>query len=405
MDTLPVFPVRHDAIVLGAGGAGMMCALTAGGYGKLILILDHMKKAGGKILISGGGRCNFTNTGASSANYVSQNPHFMKSAMSRFKPQDFIAMVEKHRIPYHEKKLGQQFCDNRAQDIVDLLVNECLDAGVEFEFETQIKKLLKDGDEFRIITSRGEYRAAQVVVALGGLSLPKVGATGVGFELARRFGHQIVETAPALDGFTWNDSDLKRYRDLAGVSLDCVMTAGGKSFRENLLFTHGGLSGPASLQASLHWSLGDTVEIRLIPDQDFKTVLVDRKRQGHRVFLKSLLMEQLPARFVEKFIEWNQVSELPLPQISDAEIQRIADELQSWTIYPSGTVGYSKAEVTRGGVSTDEVSSKTLESKIVPGLFFVGEVLDVTGWLGGYNYQWAWASGSAAGEAIAGVLG
>ncbi|RYZ71401.1 MAG: aminoacetone oxidase family FAD-binding enzyme, partial [Proteobacteria bacterium] len=269
-------PPSIDVIVLGAGGAGMMCALTAGGFGKRVLILDHMKQAGGKILISGGGRCNFTNLGATSANYVSKNPHFMKSAMSRYTPQDFIALVEKHQVPYHEKKLGQQFCDNRAKDIVDLLVRECLDVGVKFEFETQIKKLLKEENGFRVVTSRGDYWAPQVVNCLGGLSLPKVGATGVGFELARRFGHTIIETAPALDGFTWNDSDLKRYQAMAGVSFDCVMTAGKKSFRENLLFTHGGLSGPASLQASLHWNPGEKVHIQLLPDLDLKSHLLER---------------------------------------------------------------------------------------------------------------------------------
>jgi len=406
----------YDVIVLGAGGAGMMCAIHAARRGRRVALLDHAAKVGGKILISGGGRCNFTNLGASPLNYLSQNPHFAKSALSRYVPADFIAMVEAHGIDYHEKKLGQQFCDGSAQAIIDMLLAECQEAGAEFILNCKIDKVRKtSGDDetslFEVKTSLGDFTAQSVVVATGGLSLPKLGATGLGYNIAKQFGLAQVELAPALDGFTFGQPEAHDFGGLAGVSADVIMTANGKPFRENLLFTHAGLSGPASLQASLHWYAGDTVEVNLSPEVDVTQYLLQKKREGARSEVKNLLSEIIPRRLAERFCDLyyagastgtgpNAVASLPLAQIPDRQLTDLADKIQSWKFIPSGTVGYSKAEVTRGGVDTNELSSKTLEAKKVPGLYFIGEVVDVTGWLGGYNFQWAWASGWAAGQVV-----
>ena len=393
-----------DVIILGAGGAGMMCAIHAGRRGRRVLLLDHSKQLGGKILISGGGRCNFTNLGASPANYVSQNPHFCKSALSRYTPENFIQMVQEHGISYHEKKLGQLFCDHSAREIVALLKAECDRAGARIELGSEIKSVSRLSEEgafrFRVESSTGAYRCESLVVATGGLSIPKIGATGLGYEIARQFGLKRVETAPALDGFTFADAETRSLRELSGLSVDCVMTCNEVSFRENLLFTHSGLSGPAALQTSLHWRKGDPVFINLLPDTPAFEWFLSRKKEGSRALVKNLLAELLPARFAERFCELYFPSQLPLPQVSEKQLQSFCENLHSWKIIPSGTVGYGKAEVTRGGVDTDELSSKTLEAKKVPGLYFVGEVVDVTGWLGGYNFQWAWASGWAAGQVV-----
>lgn len=394
--------MRYDVIILGAGGAGLMCAIEAARRGRSVLLLDHAKKVGGKILISGGGRCNFTNTGASPLQYVSENEHFCKSALSRFSPDDFIALVKKHKIPFHEKKLGQLFCDRSAQDIVTLLLNEAHEAGVQFKLETQILSISRDGD-FILQTSAGELRAGALVVATGGLSIPKIGATGFGYQVARQFGLRVTETAAALDGFTFSDKQVVRFSELSGLSVDCEMSAGGKTFRENVLFTHRGLSGPAALQASLHWHKGESIIIRLLPDLDLEKWLVEKKRAGSRVTLKNHLAEQLPRRFAELMMEEflpADKHDTPTLELADKTLVEFAANVQGWKLVPGGTVGYSKAEVTRGGVDTNELSSKTMESKKVPGLYFIGEVVDVTGWLGGYNFQWAWASGWAAGQAL-----
>jgi predicted Rossmann fold flavoprotein len=398
---------RVDVLILGAGGAGMMCAMQAARRGRQVLLLDHARKLGGKILISGGGRCNFTNLGASPAQYVSRNPHFCKSALSRYPSSEFIKLVEAHGIPYHEKKLGQLFCDDSAQAIVSLLRDECEQAGARFALETRIERIrrLESGGapgepRFQVDTSRGPYACESLVVATGGLSIPKTGATGLGYEIATQFGLAIVETAPALDGFTFTSEQEQLFRELSGVSVDCVIECRGSSFRENILFTHSGLSGPAALQASLHWHPGDTVTLDLLPELEVFDWFMRKKREGSRAIVRNLLSELLPARFALRLCELHFPSELPLPQVSEKGLQELSRLLHAWKLVPRGTVGYGKAEVTRGGVDTDELSSKTLESKKVPGLHFIGEVVDVTGWLGGYNFQWAWASGWAAGQVV-----
>lgn len=396
----------QDVIIIGAGGAGMMCAIHAGRRGRSVLLLDHAKKLGGKILISGGGRCNFTNTGASPAQYVSRNPHFCKSALSRYPSENFVEMVESHGIPYHEKKLGQLFCDGSAQAIVRLLKTECEEAGAEFKLDCEILKIEQLPSEshnearFRLETSEGIYTCHSLVIATGGLSIPKIGATGFGYGIAKQFGLKLVERVPALDGFTFSKEDKERFQDLSGVSVDCVISCNGKSFRENILFTHAGLSGPAALQASLHWNQGDEVKLDLLPELSSFEWFMKKKKEGNRSIVRNLLSDLLPSRLAERICDLSFPSELPLPQVSEKALESFCANLHAWTLIPSGTVGYSKAEVTRGGVDTDELSSKTLEAKKVPGLHFIGEVVDVTGWLGGYNFQWAWASGWAAGQVV-----
>ncbi len=381
-----------------------MCAIEASRRGRRVIALDHAQRLGGKILISGGGRCNFTNLGASPANYKSMNPHFAKSALSRYPSSRFIDLVEKHGIAYHEKKLGQLFCDGPAQAIVDLLESECADAGVEIRLATRIEKIEKlDGPEprFRISSSRGSFECRSLVVATGGLSIPKIGATGFGYEIARQFGLKLVERAAALDGFTLGSEDQQRFGGLSGTSFDSLISVNGVSFRENILFTHAGLSGPASLQASLHWYSGDTLRINFVPGvADLFQWLMERKASGDRSLVRTLLSQHLAERIASRLCELEWRSELPLPQESERALEAFCRKVQGWGLVPSGTVGYGKAEVTRGGVDTDELSSKTLEARKVPGLYFVGEVVDVTGWLGGYNFQWAWASGWAAGQVV-----
>jgi predicted Rossmann fold flavoprotein len=394
-------PGKYEVLILGAGGAGMMCGAQAARRGRRTLLLDHGRRLGGKILISGGGRCNFTNLGAGPANYVSRNPHFAKSALSRYRPADFLALVEAHGIAYHEKKLGQQFCDGSAQAIVDLLKAECDQAGAEIRLETRIDSVARrEGGAFRVETSRGPFACESLVVATGGLSIPKIGATGLGYDLARQFGLALVDRAAALDGFVFADAETRSLAELSGVSLDCAIECNGVRFRENILFTHSGLSGPAALQASLHWYPGDVVTINLLPDLDAFEWFRARKREGSRAIVRNLLAERLPARFADRLCELHFPSTQPLPQVSERALEAFCRTLHAWKIVPSGTVGYGKAEVTRGGIDTDELSSKTLEAKKVPGLYFIGEVVDVTGWLGGYNFQWAWASGWAAGQVV-----
>jgi predicted Rossmann fold flavoprotein len=404
----PGFAVT-DVLILGAGGAGMMCAIHAGRRGRRVRVLDHAAKLGGKILISGGGRCNFTNTGAGPGNYVTSNPHFAKSAFSRFPPETFIAMVRDHGIAFHEKKLGQLFCDGSAQAIVALLRDECEAAGARISLGCRIESVERredhgpDAPRFRVQTSQGPVETRSLVIATGGLSIPKVGATGLGYDLARQFGLAMVETAPALDGFVFSDAETRSLRELAGLSADVQIRCNGVAFRENILFTHAGLSGPAALQASLHWRPGNPITIDLFPERDLMAWFRAKKKDGNRSLVRNLLSELLPARFAERLCELYfpaASSAQPLPQVSEKALEAFCETLHAWELRPSGTVGYSKAEVTRGGVDTDELSSKTMESKKVPGLFFIGEVVDVTGWLGGYNFQWAWASGHAAGLAV-----
>ncbi|MBS2001022.1 MAG: NAD(P)/FAD-dependent oxidoreductase [Candidatus Obscuribacterales bacterium] len=385
-----------DVVIIGAGGAGMMCARTAAGRGRKVILLDHSTKIGRKILISGGGRCNFTNTGATADSFVSKNPHFCKSALSKFTPQDFIALVKKHKIGFHEKKLGQLFCDDSASQIVDMLVEECDDAGARFQMDCKIFAIEKK-DRFIISTSAGDFRCESLVVATGGLSIPQIGATGFGYDIARQFGLKIVETAPALDGFNFSKADAEHFKDLPGISLDTTVTCNKAAFRENILFTHTGLSGPASLQASLYWHKGDAIKIDLLPQFDAEKWLTRIKNSNNnKVEVKNVLSEKLPKRFAEKFTQMINLNR-PINQLNEKQINSLAQNLHSWSLFPAGTVGYRKAEVTRGGVDTQELSSQSMESKKVPGLYFIGEVVDVTGQLGGYNFQWAWASGYAAG--------
>ncbi|MBX3137931.1 NAD(P)/FAD-dependent oxidoreductase [Candidatus Obscuribacterales bacterium] len=413
-----------DAVVIGAGGAGMMCAATAGKLGKKVLLVDHATVVGRKILISGGGRCNFTNLYATAENYVSQNPHFIKSALARYTPGDFIELVERHGIPYHEKKLGQQFCDNSAQDIVDLLIAECDDAGVEFKLGCDVKAIVAPPElgldvfdnrllngvklssnnvaepgRYQIHTSKGTFDCASLVIATGGLSVPKVGATAFGYNVAKQFGLKVIETAPALDGFVFNENDSRRFYDLSGISQDSIVSCGDSSFRENILFTHRGLSGPASLQASLYWRQGAAVQIDLCPDTDIGAKLIEERATRSKKNVRNLLTEYLPIRLAHRICEDQGVDD-SIQHISDKTIQQLAEAVKEFVFKPSSTVGYIKAEVTRGGVDTNALSSTTMGCKKIPGLFFIGEIVDVTGQLGGFNFQWAWASGYAAGNNV-----
>ena len=392
---------KFDLIVIGAGGAGMMCAAVAGQAGKSVLLLDHNAEVGRKILISGGGRCNFTNIDARPENFVSKNPHFCKSALARYRPADFIKLVESYQIRYHEKKLGQLFCDHSAKQIVDLLLGEMNKGRVRLHLSTTVKSVEQNTDSqtFKVETSAGLFESDNLVVASGGLSVPQIGATGFGYDLARQFGLKIVEPVPALDGFTWSHSDLDRFADLAGVSIDSIVSAGKAAFRENILFTHNGLSGPASLQASLYWQRGQPISVNLCPDIDAGAYLWQRRQEGSKQELKNILSELMPKRFAEAFVGGKNYQG-PITGLAEKTIMAIGENLKNWQVIPHSTVGFRKAEVTRGGVDTAHLSSKTMECKTVKGLYFIGEVVDVAGQLGGYNFQWAWASAVSAAEAI-----
>lgn len=391
----------YDAVVLGSGGAGLMCALTAAKRGRKVAVLDHAAKPGGKLIISGGGRCNFTNREVSADNFVSENKHFAKSALSRFTPEDFIAMVEAHGIPYHERKHGQLFCDGSAQRIIDMLVGDCVRAGVEVLQKRDILKADRTNGGFLVTTDRGVFIASSLVVATGGLSFPKFGATPIGYEIAKQFGLKIVPRAPALDGFVFGEADRARLEGFSGIALDATMTTNGVAFRENLLFTHAGFSGPVALQASLHWRPGGEVRIDFIPALQREELMEwFASRKGNKLEIKNQMAALVPKRLAERFCDLHLPDALDMGNYPKKEIAAFCEKLQDWRFVPAGTVGYGKAEVTRGGVDTSELSSKTMEARKAPGLYFIGEVVDVTGWLGGFNYQWAWASGKAAGDAL-----
>lgn len=404
--------MKVDVLVIGAGAAGLMCAITAGQRGRRVLVVDHANKVGKKILMSGGGRCNFTNLGTTPAQYLSANPHFAKSALARYTPWDFIALVEKHRIGYHEKELGQLFCNDSSKQIVRMLLDECAAAGVGVEANCGVQRARKTPEGFSVHTARGEVHAESLVVASGGLSIPSMGASGFGYELARQFGHAVLPTRAGLVPLTLSGKHQEHYQDLAGVALPLVETQVGKhSFRAGLLFTHRGLSGPAILQISSYWQPGDDLRIDLLPDRDPGDWLIGQRQARPLAELKTVLGDALPKRLAQRLCDqWLLAPQggdhpRPLPacdsrpmrQYREAELSRIGAQLKSWPITASGTEGYRTAEVTLGGVDTDGLSSSTMQSKLVPGLYFVGEVVDVTGWLGGYNFQWAWASGQAAG--------
>jgi predicted Rossmann fold flavoprotein len=385
----------YNAIILGAGAAGLMCAIEAGKRGRRVLVLEHADRIGKKILISGGGRCNFTNLHTGPENFISANPHFAKSALARYPPDAFVRLVEKHRIPYHEKKLGQLFCDRSANDIIAMLEEECRAARVEIRLNTRITEVRKL-DHFILQAENATFTAPRLVVATGGLSIAKIGATSFGYDLARQFGLKIQPTRAALVPFVFSQSDLKRWRDLAGVSTEVIVSTSRRkeTFREKLLFTHHGISGPAILQISSYWDGQELISIDLAPDLDLNAL---SRARGHRdqSSWKSLLREILPRRLADRWIET-----FPPAGNSDRAFAEAERQLHSWQVKPEGTEGYGKAEVTAGGVDTDEVSPRTMESRKAPGLFFIGEVVDVTGQLGGFNFQWAWASGFSAGQAM-----
>ncbi len=392
----------YDVIILGAGAAGLFCAFQAGQRGLRVAVLERSDEAGKKILISGGGRSNFTNLTVTPANFISQNPHFAKSALARYTSADFLALVESHGIAWHEKTLGQLFCDQSARQIVDLLEAECKDAGVEIFLSTDVKTVAAG---YQLETSRGTFSAPRVVIATGGLSIPKMGASGFGYEIARQFGLRIVEPRPALVPFTLADKDTKRWCDLTGVSSDSVARSGnGPAFHEKLLVTHRGLSGPSILQISSYWKPGEAVSIDLLPATDIAERLIARRTYGDTSTVRSALVDFLPRRLAERWSDVDPaampVAAKPLAMLSNDDVAAIAKNLHQWTLYPSGTEGFEKAEVTAGGVDTDELSSKTMEAKKAVGLYFIGEVVDVTGWLGGYNFQWAWSSGYACADAL-----
>jgi predicted Rossmann fold flavoprotein len=384
-----------DALIIGGGAAGLWCAITAGRRGRRVAVLDHAARLGRKILISGGGRCNFTNLHAGPANYLSANPHFCTSALARYRPEDFLREVESHGIAYHEKKLGQLFCDGSAKQIVDLLVGECAAAGVEIQTSCRVDGVVRQ-DAFVVSTSAGDFSAARLVIATGGLSVPPTGASDLGYRIARQFGAAVVETAPALVPLTLPAA--AGLAELSGLSADSVVTAGGQSFRENILITHRGLSGPAILQASSYWRPGEALEIDLLPEQD-DAGLFTRARAAGAGTLSSVLAERLPKRLAQWWLAGHG-GDRPLQALSAHALTAAAEELRRWRVVPAGSEGYRTAEVTRGGVDTRGLSSKDLEARAQPGLHFIGEVVDVTGWLGGFNFQWAWASGHAAGQAL-----
>jgi predicted Rossmann fold flavoprotein len=390
----------YDAIVIGAGAAGLMCALTAGGRGLRVLVVEHANKVGKKILMSGGGRCNFTNTGTTPANYLSANPHFCKSALARYTPAHFIDLVDRHAIAYHEKTLGQLFCDVSSKLIVKMLLDECAGAGVEIRTHCAIERVEHaDGGGFRLRTAQGSFAAPALVVASGGLSIPSLGASGFGYELARQFGHAVLPTRAGLVPLTLSGRHQERLQDLSGVALEVEARCDRHSFREALLFTHRGVSGPAILQISSYWQPGETLHLDLLPGRDAHDWLRTHQKQRPDAELKTVLAEALPRRFAQRLCElW--LPNRPMRQYDAPQLREVAGVLAGWPLVASGTEGYRTAEVTLGGVDTDGVSSATMQSRQVPGLYFVGEVLDVTGWLGGYNFQWAWASGHAAGQAL-----
>jgi predicted Rossmann fold flavoprotein len=383
-----------DAVILGGGAAGLMCAIEAGKRGRRVALLEHADRIGKKILISGGGRCNFTNLHCQPENFLSANPHFCKSALARYTPADFIALVTKHGIPYHEKKLGQLFCDGSAQDIVTMLEKECAVAEVQILTKAHAKDVHRSSG-FVVRTEAAEFHAPALVVATGGLSIPKIGATPFGYDLARQFGIKIRECRPALVPLRFNPQDRQSYCDLAGVSTEVIAATRRQQFREKMLITHRGLSGPAILQISSYWNGREPIAIDLAPEQQITASLRADKARRDLAAAKSALHAALPIRLAERWLELH-----PPERWTNAALDEMESELHRWEVIPAGTEGYEKAEVTAGGVDTDELSAKTMECRKIPGLYFIGEVVDVTGQLGGFNFQWAWASGFCAGQAV-----
>ena len=385
----------HDIVIIGAGAAGLFCASLCAGRGYDTLVLDHRQKVAEKIRISGGGRCNFTNRWSGPENFLSQNPHFAKSALAGYSPYDFIDLVERHHIAYHEKKLGQLFCDHSAQNIIDMLFYECQENGVKTSFGTMIHSLSKQDDGFEIRTDQGRLTAKKLIIATGGLSIPKIGATGFGYDIARQFGLRIIKPRAALVPLTFTDKLKAHCADLSGLSVEARVQFEKTSFSEGLLFTHRGLSGPSILQISSYWREGEAISVDLAPEAPSLAALLATKQQTPRAEITTILARTLPKRLAQQICETQGVTGR-LADLKDSALQKIAERIHNWQIAPNGTEGYRTAEVTIGGVDTDELSSKTMESKKVAGLYFIGEVMDVTGHLGGHNFQWAWASAYAA---------
>jgi predicted Rossmann fold flavoprotein len=388
--------MKTDVIIIGAGAAGLMCAIEAGKRGRSVLVLDHNKKIGEKIRISGGGRCNFTNRTAAPANFISSNPHFCTSALARYTPANFIALVEQYGIRYHERDYGQLFCDGSAEQLIRMLLEECRMAHVEIQTDRHVQAVEKRGN-FSLVTDTSSLEASSLVIATGGLSITKLGATPYGITLAEQFGIDCIPPKPGLVPLTFPSKDFNPFQTLSGVSLDAEVSCGDISFREKILFTHRGLSGPAILQISSYWNPGDPISINLLPDINILDAL-ETQRQSNK-HLASILEQFLPARFIKAWCAQS-IGSKPLKQYLPSDLKSISTSLTNWRLAPDGTAGFEKAEVTVGGIDTRELSSKTMETKKVPGLYFIGEVVDVTGWLGGYNFQWAWSSGWAAGQAV-----
>ena len=399
-------PSSHfDVIIIGGGASGLMCAMAAGQRGRRVLVVDRSNKIGKKILMSGGGRCNFTNYFVGPENFLSANPQFCISALNRYTQWDFIALVEKHRIPYHERLHGQLFCDDSAKDILTMLVQECEHVGVQIKTHCEITGVEAHEalpKRFTLTTSQGRLTAESLVVASGGLSIPTLGGSGFGYDLAKQFGHRVLPLRAGLVPFTFSDNMKAVTEKLSGLALPVSLSTGDASFSENLLFTHRGLSGPAVLQISNYWQLGERIRVDLLPGEDLESWLKDQKRAQAKSLLRTILSERLAKALVLELqtLLWPNWAETPLAAIPDVALLEIAQQLQGWSLKPAGTEGYRTAEVTLGGVDTHELSSRTMESKHQAGLYFVGEVVDVTGWLGGYNFQWAWSSGHAAGQFV-----
>lgn len=386
-----------DVIIIGAGAAGLMCAIEAGKRNRSVLTLEKANKPGKKILMSGGGRCNFTNYHIKPSAYISHNPHFCKSALSRYTQWDFIELVKQYHIPFHEKTLGQLFCDHKSHDILNMLLAECAKVNVTINLNTHIKSVIKENGRFIVSTNDGNFSCQSLVIATGGLSIPTMGSSPFGYKIAEQFGIQVWPTRAGLVPFTLHTEDKEKLSLLSGISIDSLVSNQRISFRENILFTHRGLSGPAILQISSYWEPGEAVTINLLPDTDAQTMLKSARQFQPQKQLNTILSDYLPRRVVETLFN-NELAEMKMTTISNQQLEEVATCLNTWTIKPNGTEGYRTAEVTLGGVDCDAISSKTMEALTVPGLYFIGETLDVTGWLGGYNFQWAWSSGWAAGQ-------
>jgi len=397
--------LKTDIVVIGAGASGLMCAIEAGKRGRKVLVLDLANKAGKKILMSGGGRCNFTNYSIEPENFISENPHFCKSALSRYTQWDFLALIDKYKIPFHERDHGQLFCNDSAKDILNMLLAECKQANVTIQLDCKIQSVKKtspqnlEENKFQLKTSKGSIQCQSVVVATGGLSIPKMGATAFAYQLAAQFDINVLPTRAGLVPFTLQPGDKEKYAPLSGIAISCVVSNKQQTFKENVLFTHRGLSGPAILQISSYWQPGEIVRVNFLPDLVLKEALQEKRRSKVKVQLKNSLAEWLPKRLVEVLINQKLLT-VSLQDISDKKINEIVQAIENWEIKPNATEGYRTAEVTLGGIDCSQLSSKTMQSNTVSGMYFVGEALDVTGWLGGYNFQWAWSSGWCAGQYV-----